>query len=153
DRTDVRASVLAADPRCDLAILRIKTSRELQALVLAPVSDVMVGETAIAVGHPFAYRNTVSPGIISAVGREIEMPTGDILSGLFQIDASINPGNSGGPLLNINGELIGVNAALREGAQGIAFSINADTVKVMLSKHLSAQKVAGVKHGLACKES
>jgi serine protease Do len=116
DGLDVSARVLAADPRCDLAILRIRTSRALQALLLAPASDVMVGETVIAVGHPFGYRNTVSTGIISAVDREIEMPTGDILSGLLQTDANINPGNSGGPLLNINGELIGINAALREGA-------------------------------------
>jgi serine protease Do len=153
DGSDVRARVLAAEPRCDLAILRIRTTREVKALLLAPASDVMVGETVIAVGHPFGYCNTVSTGIISALGREIEMPTGDVLSGLFQTDASINPGNSGGPLLNINGELIGINAALREGAQGIAFAINADTVKQMLSKHLSAVKVAGVKPGLACKES
>jgi serine protease Do len=153
DSTELRAQVVAADAHCDLAILRVKTDKDLPALLLAPVSDVMVGETVIAVGHPYGYRNTVSTGIISAVDREITMPTGDVLSGLFQTDASINPGNSGGPLLNINGELIGINAALREGARGIAFAINADTVKTMLSKHLSALKVAGVKHGLACKES
>jgi serine protease Do len=153
DGREVNARVLAADPRCDLAILRIRIPRPLQALLLAPASDVMVGETVIAVGHPFGYRNTVSTGIISAVDREIEMATGDILFGLFQTDATINQGNSGGPLLNINGELIGINSALREGAQGIAFAINADTVKKMLSRHLSAVKVAGVKHGLACKEN
>jgi serine protease Do len=120
---------------------------------LAPGSDVMVGETVIAVGHPFGYRNTVSTGIISAVGREIEMPSGETLAGVLQTDASINPGNSGGPLLNINGELIGINVALREGAHGIAFAINADIVKQVLSKHLSALRVAGVMHGLACKEN
>jgi serine protease Do len=151
--TDVRAQVLAADPRCDLAILRLKALRPLKALLLAPGSDVMVGETVIAIGHPFGYRNTVSTGIVSALNREVEMPTGDILSGLFQTNASINPGNSGGPLLNINGELIGIITALRNGAQNIGFAINADTVKQMLSKHLSALKVAGVKHGLACTES
>jgi serine protease Do len=150
---DVRAQVLATEPRCDLAILRLKAPHRLKALLLAPGSDVMVGESVIAIGHPFGYRNTVSTGIISALDREVEMPTGDILSGLFQTNASINPGNSGGPLLNINGELIGIITALRNGAQNIAFAINADTVKQMLSKHLSALKVAGVKHGLACTES
>ena len=149
---DVRAQVLAADPRCDLAILRLKTPRQLKALLLAPGSDVMVGETVIAIGHPFGYRNTVSTGIISALDREVEMPTGDILSGLFQTNSSINPGNSGGPLLNINGELIGINVALRDGAQGIAFAINAGTVQAMLKKHLSANKIAGVSHGLSVKE-
>jgi serine protease Do len=153
DGTELRGHVLASDPRSDLAILRVKAGKALPALLLAPASDVMVGETVIAVGHPFGYRNTVSTGIVSALDRQIEMPTGDVLSGLIQTDASINPGNSGGPLLNINGELIGINAALRDGARGIAFAINSDTVKAMLSKQLSAQRVAGVRHGLACREN
>jgi serine protease Do len=152
DGTEIRAEVVAEESRCDLAILRVRTEKKLPALLLAPASDIMVGETVIAVGHPFGYRNTVSTGIISAVGRQITMPSEEVLSGLLQTDASINPGNSGGPLLNINGELIGINVALREGARGIAFAINADTVKHMLSKHLSALRVAGVSHGLGCRE-
>jgi serine protease Do len=151
--SDLRARMLASDPRRDLAVLRVRAGKTLPALLLAPASDVMVGETVIAVGHPFGYRNTVSTGIVSAVGRELEMPTGDVLSGLIQTDASINPGNSGGPLLNINGELIGINAALPEGAHGIAFAISSDTVKSVLSRHLSALRVAGVRHGLACREN
>src|SRR5439155_10636606 len=95
----------------------------------------------------------VSTGIISAVGRKIVLPTGEELSNLIQTDASINPGNSGGPLLNINGELIGINVALREGAQGIAFALNVDTLKQVLSRHLSAVKVAGIKHGPMSSES
>jgi serine protease Do len=112
----------------------------------------MVGETVIAVGHPFGYTNTVSVGIVSALGREVTMPTGETIGGLIQTDASINPGNSGGPLLNVNGELIGINMALREGAQGIAFAINAGTVRAALSEHLSAAKIAGVDHGLRCED-
>src|SRR5205085_2088984 len=124
--------------RWDLAVLRIRSNKKLAALPLAPVDDLMVGETVIAVGHPFGYTNTVSVGIVSALGREITMPTGDVLNGLIQTNASINPGNSGGPLLNVNGEFIGVNVALREGAQGIAFAINTGTVKSFLRQHLSA---------------
>jgi serine protease Do len=152
DGTDLPARVLLRDSSCDLAVLRVRAGRKLPALALAPVSDLMVGETVIAIGHPYGYVNTVSTGIISALNREITMPSGEVLTGLIQTDASINPGNSGGPLLNINGELIGINAALREGAQGIAFAINAGTVRQMLSRHLSAQNVAGVSHGLACAE-
>jgi serine protease Do len=152
DGTEVTAGIVATEPSWDLAVLQIATKRELSALTLAPVSDLMVGETVIAVGHPFGYTNTVSTGIISALGREITMPTGDVLTDLIQTDASINPGNSGGPLLNINGELIGINVALRDGAQGIAFAIKADTVKKVLAKHVSARKVAGVNHGLSCRE-
>jgi serine protease Do len=152
DRTVWTARVVAEEPASDLAILRIRPERLLQALPLGPASDLMVGEPVIAVGHPYGYTNTVSDGIISAVGREITMPTGDVLQDLIQISAGINPGNSGGPLLNINGELIGINTALREGAQGIAFAINADAVKAFLSRHLSVVRVAGVSHGLTCAE-
>ncbi len=150
--TELPAQIVWADPAFDLAVLRIDTTKKLQELRLAPAEDLMVGETVIAVGHPFGYTNTVSTGIISALGREITMPSGDTLKGLIQTNASINPGNSGGPLLNINGELIGINVALRDGAQGIAFAINAGTVQNALIKHLSSAKIAGVNHGLSYKE-
>jgi serine protease Do len=153
DDSDLKATVLKEDPAHDLAILRVHAGRKLKALPFGPSSDLMVGETVIAVGHPFGYTNTVSKGIISGLGREITMPTGDTLKGIIQTDASINPGNSGGPLLNINGELIGISVAFREGAQGIGFALNADSVQQVLSKHLSAAKVAGVYHGLRCKET
>jgi serine protease Do len=152
DGTAVRAKVHTDDPRHDLAILHLPGQGKLQALAFAPGSDLEVGEDVIAIGHPFGYTNTVSTGIISALGREITMPTGDVLTNLIQTNASINPGNSGGPLLNIDGELIGINVALREGAQGIAFALNADTVQAVLSRHLSARKVAQVGHGLTCRE-
>jgi serine protease Do len=153
DGTELPATLAAEEPQTDLAILRVHSGKRLHALTLGPGSDLMVGETVIAVGHPFGYSHTVSTGIISALGRKIALPTGEELSNLIQTDASINPGNSGGPLLNINGELIGLNVALREGAQGIAFAINVDTLKQVLSRHLSAVKVAGINHGLICSES
>jgi serine protease Do len=153
DGTELPATLAAEEPQTDLAILRVQGGKRLHALPLGPGSDLMVGETVIAVGHPFGYSHTVSTGIISALGRKIALPTGEELSNLIQTDASINPGNSGGPLLNINGELIGLNVALREGAQGIAFAINVDTLKLVLSRHLSAVKVAGINHGLICSES
>jgi serine protease Do len=153
DRALLDAKVLAEDASSDLAILRVQPQRKLPALCLGPGSDLLVGETVIAVGHPFGYAHTVSTGIISALGRKITMPTGEELTNLIQTDASINPGNSGGPLLNINGELIGINVAVRDGAQGIAFAINADTVKQVLTRHLSSLKVSGVQHGLTCTEN
>jgi len=152
DGSDLLAHVLKEDPSHDLAVLRVQADKKLKALPFGPSSDLMVGESVIAVGHPYGYTNTVSKGIISGLGREITMPTGDTLKGIIQTDASINPGNSGGPLLNINGELIGISVAFREGAQGIGFAMNADSVQQVLSKHLSASKLAGVYHGLRCKE-
>jgi serine protease Do len=152
DGSDLAGQVLTDDVRHDLAILRVKTDKRLQALPFGPGTDLLVGETVMAVGHPFGYTNTVSTGIISALHREISMPSGVTLTELIQTNTSINPGNSGGPLLNINGELIGINVALREGAQGIAFALNADTVQKVLAEHLSAARVARVRHGLVVKE-
>ena len=153
DGTELAARLVVEDARYDLAVLRLSTIRMLPALPLGPSSDVLVGETVIAIGHPFGYTNTVSTGIVSAVGREVSMPAGEMLRNLIQITASINLGNSGGPLLNINGELIGINVALREGAQGIAFALSADTVQQVLSRHLTSARIAGVSHGLTCCET
>jgi serine protease Do len=153
DDTELVAKVSVVDEQADLAVLQVKPDKPLQALPLGSGSDLMVGETVIAVGHPFGYTNTVSAGIISSVSRNVAMPGGSVMPDLIQVNASINPGNSGGPLLNINGELIGINVALREDAQGIAFAINADTVQQVLTRHLNAQKVAGVQHGLKCQEA
>lgn len=137
DGSTLEAQVLATEKDCDLAILKLKTNKKLPALKLSKTQDLMVGETVIAIGNPFGYTNTVSTGIISALDREIGMPTGVVLTGLIQTDASINPGNSGGALINMDSELIGINVALRDGARGIAFAINAGTVQKVLAKHLS----------------
>jgi serine protease Do len=152
DGRKVTGEVLVGDPACDLAIVRVDAGRCLNAVPLAPVKDLMVGETVIAIGHPLGYTNSVATGIISALNRRIELPTLDVLDGLIQVTAPINPGNSGGALLNINGELIGLNVAVRDGAQAIAFAINAAKIKAFLARHLSAQRVSGVDHGLHCNE-
>jgi len=146
------ADVIWGEAAYDLAVVRIKTSRKLQRLELAPVADLKVGEYVIAVGHPYGYEYTISMGIIGGLGRSIPMPSGDTLVGMIQTSAPINPGNSGGPLLNVNGELIGITTALRDGAQNIAFAINAGTVKQVLSRNLSALKLAGIQHGLQVQE-
>jgi serine protease Do len=154
DGTECTAQVFIEDARHDLAILKLPVGKkQLPAITFAPASNLMEGETVIAIGHPYGYVNTVSTGIISGLGREITMPTGEKLTGLIQVTASINPGNSGGPLLNIYGDLIGINVAMRDGAQGIAFALNADLVKDVLAKHLSAANVSRVEHGLACRDA
>jgi S1-C subfamily serine protease len=152
DGTALPGQVVAVDDAHDLAVLHLKTRRRLRALAFAPAGDVMVGEEVVAVGHPLGYTYTVTRGVISALGREVAMPGDEVLDGLIQTDAAINPGNSGGPLLNSDGEMVGVVVALREGARGIAFALNADTVQRALSKHLSARRVCGLDHGLDCHE-
>lgn len=143
DGSELIGDVRVNEPSFDLAIVKINTSKKLEALPFGSVNDLMVGEPVIAVGHPFGYHNTVSQGIISALERDLAMPSGDRIAGLIQTDASINPGNSGGPLMNIEGEWIGVNVAIRDGAQGIAFAINVGTVQSVLARHMSSQHVGG----------
>jgi serine protease Do len=152
DGTSIPGDVIYSSPTTDLAIVRVQTKRKLMAQPLVPAADLEEGEDVIAVGHPLGYSYTVSKGIVSALNREIEMPTGYTLTGLIQTDAAINPGNSGGPLLNINGGVVGINVAYNQEAQGIAFAISSETVKRVLSTQLSALKVSGVLHGLSCKE-
>ncbi|MCC6420283.1 MAG: trypsin-like peptidase domain-containing protein [Gemmataceae bacterium] len=152
DDSEYRAEVLFTDPETDLAGLRINARRKLVAQPLGTSSNLLEGQDVIAVGHPYGYSYTVSRGIVSALHRKIPMPTGHVLTDIIQTDASINPGNSGGPLLNIRGAIIGINVALREDARGIAFAISADTVRRVLAARLSAWKVAGVSHGLNCRE-
>jgi len=126
DRTEYRAKVVGADPRTDVALLRIRPSTKLPVALLGDSSRIQVGEWAIAVGNPFGLESTVTLGVISATGRtELGTdPTGD----LIQTDASINPGNSGGPLLNSRGEVVGINTAMVSGGQGIGFAIPINTV-------------------------
>jgi serine protease Do len=152
DNTEVAGKIHLEDSHHDLAIVRLPGNKNYRPMTFGPGSDLMVGETVIAIGHPYGYVNTVSTGIVSALGRSIEMPSGETLTNLIQTNASINPGNSGGPLVNIDGEVIGINVAMRDGAQGIAFALNADTVQQVLAKHLSASKMSRVQHGLCCSE-
>jgi serine protease Do len=143
DGTELVGEVWTNEPRWDLAVVKIKTKSKLSALPFGTTSDLMLGETVIAIGHPYGYSESVTNGIVSAKGRDIKMPSGHTIRGLIQVNAGINKGNSGGPLLNIDGDLIGITVAVHDGAQGIAFAINADTVRTVVSKHLPYQRVAG----------
>jgi serine protease Do len=122
DEREYQAQIVGADPDSDLAVLRITTHESIPAIEMGNSDDLMIGETVIAIGNPFGFSNTVTTGVISALNRSFR--TEDrVFRDFIQIDASINPGNSGGPLLNINGELIGINTAIYAKAQGIGFAI------------------------------
>ena len=128
DGTSLPGRVVARDRDADLALLKVDAGAALPVMPLGTASDLMVGETVIAIGNAYGYEHTVSVGVVSAVGRDVALNKEVSYKALIQTDASINPGNSGGPLLNINGELIGVNVAIRAGAQGIGFAIPVDAV-------------------------
>ncbi len=136
DDVTVPAVVLGSEPTLDLAVLKVKASKPLYAVALADGSDLMVGEPVIAVGNPHGYTHTVSVGIISALGRKVEMPDGTVLTGLIQTDASINPGSSGGPLFSTAGELVGINTALNADARGISFAVHVRDVKKVMRKYV-----------------
>jgi serine protease Do len=122
DERTFRAQVVGADPESDIAVLRLDTKEQLPAVDMATTADLMIGETVIAIGNPFGFSHTVTTGVISALNRSIRAGN-RVYKEFIQTDASINPGNSGGPLLNINGELIGINTAIYAKAQGIGFAI------------------------------
>lgn len=125
DERQFEAQLVGSDPDSDLAVLRISADRPLPAVAMGRCDDLMIGETVIAIGNPFGFSHTVTTGVISAVNRSFRAEDREYHD-FIQIDASINPGNSGGPLLNINGELIGINTAIYAKAQGIGFAIPID---------------------------
>ncbi len=123
DETTAVAELVANDPKTDLAIIKISTEAPLPVIRFGTSEDLMPGETVVAVGNAYGYEHTVTQGIISALHRTVQVSDYQKYMDLIQTDASINPGNSGGPLLNIDGDMIGINVAVRVGAQGIGFAI------------------------------
>ena len=140
NQQEFEARVVGTDPKSDLAILRIETGSELPAITMGRSDDLMIGETVIAIGNPFALSHTVTTGVISALNRSVRTE-GGVYHNFIQIDASINPGNSGGPLLNINGELIGINTAIYSGAEGIGFAIPINRAKRIISDLINYGRV------------
>jgi serine protease Do len=146
------AQVLMRDHEADLALLKIDAGKLLPTMPIGTSSDVMVGETVIAIGNAYGYEHSVTVGVVSAVKRDVTLNKEVSYKQLIQTDASINPGNSGGPLLNINGELIGVNVAIRAGAQGIGFAIPVDSMLRVAAEMLGANRHNGIWHGLVCRD-
>ncbi|MHB1424231.1 MAG: S1C family serine protease [Gemmataceae bacterium] len=147
DGTASNARVVARDSECDLALLKIDVDHPLPTLTLGTTRDLMVGETVFAIGNAYGYEHTVTVGVVSAVSRDVSLNKEMSYKSLIQTDASINPGNSGGPLLNLHGELIGVNVAIRAGAQGIGFAIPVDTMIRVAGRMLASRAPQGGAHG------
>jgi serine protease Do len=153
DRRRYMGRMLVRDPKTDLALLKIDPDGEIPAIRLGTSSDLMVGETVVAVGNAYGYEHTVTRGIVSALHRAVQVSDAQFYDDLIQTDASINPGNSGGPLLNIDGELIGINVAVRAGAQGIGFAIPVDKVLTVTSALLASQNDTILRHGIVTRKT
>ena len=141
----IPASLIGRDPSSDLAIIKIPASETNSVAVLGDSDQVKVGQKAIAIGNPFGLSHTLTTGIISALNREIQTGDGTQMFDFLQTDAAINPGNSGGPLLNSNGEVIGINTAIFSssgGNLGIGFAIPINRVKEIATHLITTGRVA-----------
>jgi serine protease Do len=128
DESEVAAEVIGRDPELDIALLKVKTNRELTPATLGDSDQLKVGEWIAAIGNPFGHGHSVTHGIVSA--KERALPEG--FGRYLQVDAPINPGNSGGPLVNLKGEVVGINNAIDARGPGIGFAIPINAVKEML---------------------
>ena len=150
DGRTFRAILVGADAFTDLAVLRID-GRNLPALALGGSARLAVGETVVAIGSPLWIEGgpTVTTGVVSALGRSMEQPGLPALHNLIQTDAAINPGNSGGPLLNLRGEVIGINTAVIASAHGIGFAISAGMARPVLNALIAHGRVVRASLGIA----
>jgi S1-C subfamily serine protease len=133
DGATTSADVVGTDPYSDIAVIQLNQQvTTLQPVVLGSSSDLLVGEPVAAVGNPYGLSDTLTAGIVSSLGRSIDAPGGYVIVDIIQLDAAINPGNSGGPLVNVKGQVVGVNTAIQSETgsfAGIGFAIPSDTVK------------------------
>jgi serine protease Do len=133
DGRELEADVIGSDANNDLAVLKVSAKQPLPAAKLGTSSDLMIGETVVAIGSPFGLSKTVTSGVVSATGRTFKAD-GRTYNDFIQTDTAINPGNSGGPLLNVDGDVIGINTAIFASAQGIGFAIPADKVRRIMDE-------------------
>ncbi len=140
----VPAKIIGRDPATDIALLKIDSNQPLPNVPLGDSDRIRKGDWAIAVGNPFQFENTLTVGVISAKGRSLGLSEQTrSFENFIQTDAAINFGNSGGPLLNINGEVVGINTAIRGGAQGLGFATPVNTAKRLLPQLKEGKVVRG----------
>ncbi len=139
-KKELKGKVVGSDPRTDLAVLRVESKEDLPAVALGDSDSLKVGEWAIAIGNPFGLDHTVTVGVISATGRSDVGITS--YENFIQTDAPINQGNSGGPLLNIRGEVVGINTAIVATGQGIGFAIPINLARKVVDDLIHKGKVS-----------
>jgi S1-C subfamily serine protease len=151
NENEIEANLIGEDPDTDLAILKIYADGYSVAK-LGNASDLQIGQFVIAIGNPFGYQHTVTAGVVSALGRSLRTQSGHLVDNVIQSDAALNPGNSGGPMINTDGEVVGVNTAMINGAQGLSFSVDVNTAKEIATQLIRDGKVFKAYLGLAMQE-
>nr|WP_287411348.1 trypsin-like peptidase domain-containing protein [Pseudodesulfovibrio sp.] len=147
DGREFTAELVGSDTDFDLAVLKLDKAFNLPQVDMGDSGDIFIGETVIAIGNPFGYSHTVTTGVVSALNRPMRTNKGAFGS-FIQTDAAINPGNSGGPLLNIHGELIGINTAIHARAEGIGFAIPINKAKFVIDELLDSGHVSPIWLGM-----
>ncbi|MCE2996236.1 MAG: S1C family serine protease [Cyclobacteriaceae bacterium] len=140
NENEIEATLIGQDPDTDLAVLKIY-SEGYSVSQLGDAEQLQIGQFVIAIGNPLGYQHTVTAGVVSALGRTLRSQNGMLVDNVIQSDAALNPGNSGGPLINTQGEVVGVNTAIIQGANGMSFSVNINTAKEIGSQLVKTGKV------------
>lgn len=154
DQKDYIATLVAKDTDTDLAIIKINVRSPLRPITFGRSNDLMPGESCMAIGNPYGYVFSSTDGRISAVNREVGVNDSPLVyRGAIQTNTAINPGNSGGPLINVNGEMIGINVAIRQGATNIAFSSPVDQVVEVAAKLMGEIVDQQIAHGLTVSQN
>lgn len=153
DGTQSPAQIIGIDAHSDIAVLKTDASvSNFSVLNAAPAEQIHIGLPVLAIGNPYGFQHTVTSGVVSALGRTLRTQTGRLIDNVIQTDAALNPGNSGGPLINLQSEVVGVNTATINGAQGLCFAIHIHTALQVGAELIQHGKVRRAYLGVAVQE-